>query len=150
MRREVGQSRIIHGNKTFYRRDVGRFFPSQFQRRGRFQRSFAGFHRVDAVILDGRNICTRQVTGQDDDLSRPDQAVIFHGQHLQALHGRIGTLVILTGQVFDGQHRVPFTGWQCIVNGIDRRFRENHIFSRFKSRIVETGYVVAVENVNIS
>ena len=78
-----------------------------------------------------------------------DEAVVLHGQHLQALHGRIGALIVLARQIFDGQDRVVLASRQFVIDGIDRRFGENHIFSRFKSRIIEPGYVIAVVNVNI-
>ena len=149
VRRQFLQGCVIHGIETFDGRNVCRFFPSHFQGRNRVERSFAGFDGVDAVMLDSSNIVCGQVARKDEDLRRADEAVVLHGQHLQALHGRIGALVILARQVFDGQDRIAVMDGQFIVNGINRRFGENHIFSRFKGRIVETGYVIAVVNVNI-
>ena len=149
VRRQFLQRGVVHRRKAFDDGDVCRLFPGHFQGIYRIEGRFAGFDGVDAVMLDSGDVFVGQGSRQNDDPGGADEAVVLHRQHLQALHGRVGALVVLTGQVFDSQHRISFFDRQFIVYGVYRGLGENHGFRRFEGGVVQTGYVVAVEYVNI-
>ena len=72
------------------------------------ERSLAGLHRVDDVLLDRLpRLLVGQGAFQQVDAGRAHQRALALADELDALGGRVGALVELAGQVLHGEHDAP-------------------------------------------
>ena len=108
------------------------------------QRSLAGLHRVDDVLLDLGHLLVGQGAFQQVDAGRAHQRAFTLADELDALGGRVGTLVELAGQVLHGKSRALVLG-QLGIGVIHRRLAEHGGGALVEQCFVDALHVVAVQ-----
>ena len=133
--------------KTIDRRNGGRYIKYIFQSFRLIHRSFTALYRVDQVFRDRFLLVICNGSVEHDHAGNTYQRFFLLCQDLAALGSGVCTLVILARQGFDRQH-ISRTGCidRLIIDIIDRRLRENDVFSEFILFIRQTGYIVSVED----
>ena len=76
------------------------------QRLRQLQRCLAAFDGVDDILLDRGDLIVRQLARKRIHARGAHERTLALRQDLHALRGRVRPLVILTGQIFHGKHRV--------------------------------------------
>ena len=108
------------------------------------QRSLAGLHRVDDVLLDLCHLLLGQGTLQQVDTGRADQRALTLADELDALGGRIGALVELAGQVLHSKgNALEFR--QLRIGIIHRRLTEHGGSALVEQCLVDALHVIAVQ-----
>ena len=104
---QSGKGRLVHGNKALHSGDgLGDgIINGQGLRQG--QRGLPALHRVDDVLLDGRQLFLRHLAGKHIDLGGAHRGAVALGDDLDALGSGIRPLVILAGQRLHGEDQVP-------------------------------------------
>jgi len=108
------------------------------------QRSLAGLHRVDDVLLDLCHLLLGQGTLQQVDAGRAHQRALALADELDALGGRIGALVELAGQILHGEGHAVGSRQLCI-GVIHRRLAEHGGDALVEQCFVDAFHVVAVQ-----
>ena len=91
--REAFQGCHFRGHRVF-----------RFQGFRQIHGSFPGFHRVDHVLLDFRDLFSGQAAVEQVNLRAADERTLALGKELNALGSGVRPLVKLTGQVFHREH----------------------------------------------
>ncbi|SCH94436.1 Uncharacterised protein [uncultured Faecalibacterium sp.] len=108
------------------------------------QRSLAGLHRVDDVLLDLCHLLLGQGTLQQVDTGRADQRALALADELDALGGRIGALVELAGQVLHSKgNALEFR--QLRIGVVHRRLTEHGGSALVEQCLVDALHVIAVQ-----
>ena len=116
-----------------------------FERINRGKRCFACFHGVDHVMLDALHVLTGESLSVQNVHTRAAHGGTFTlRKDLDALRGRIGTLVKLTGQIFNGKNFAAL-GIEGFVNQIKLRLGKHRADSLRKKRFVNAFNVIAVK-----
>ncbi len=117
---------LIFVNEAVENNDVRRFLVLSRQRFRLLHAGLAGIHRIDQIGFDAFKVRIGNVSGQDIGLCRLDNDMRIGVQQLNALHGRIGSLVKLTGKRF---YRKNSGSFRCLkglqIQIIHRRLREH-------------------------
>ena len=108
------------------------------------QRSLAGLHRVDNVLLDLCHLLLGQGTLQQVDTGRANQRALALADELDALGGRIGALVELAGQVLHSKgNALEFR--QLRIGVVHRRLTEHGSSALVEQCLVDALHVIAVQ-----
>ena len=108
------------------------------------QRSLAGFHGVDDILLDLGHLLGGQRTLQQVDTGRAHKRALALTDELDALGSRSCALVELTGQVLHGKGHA-LAGGQLGVGGIPRRLAEHGADALVEQCFVDAFHIVAVQ-----
>ena len=108
------------------------------------QRSLAGLHRVDDILLDLGHLLIGQGAFQQVDPGRAHQRALALADELDALGGGVRTLVELAGQVLHRESHTLVCGQLCI-GVVHRRLAEYGVGALVEQGLVDALHVVAVE-----
>ena len=109
------------------------------------QRSLAGFHGVDDILLDLGHLLGGQSALQQVDTGRAHQRALALTDELDALGGRVGALVELAGQVLHGKRHAAVRSGQLRIGIVHRRLAEHSGHALLEQCLVDALHVVAVE-----
>lgn len=121
---EVGQLAWGEGCESFENRDIARAFDWRREGGGGFERGLVGIDRVDEVVLHHLDLLGQEFTSQKVDLRRSHWGRFFPCQDGNALCGRIGPLIELTGQEFHCKN-MRTSGLQSLADGLGERVGKN-------------------------
>ena len=108
------------------------------------QRSFAGFHGVDDILLDLGHLLGGQSALQQVDAGRAHQRALALTDELDALGSRSCALVELAGQVLHGEGHALGSG-QFGIGVIHRRLAEHGADALVEQCFVDAFHIVAVQ-----
>ena len=108
------------------------------------QRSLAGFHRVDNILLDLSHLLGGQSALQQVDTGRAHQRALTLTDELDALGSRSCALVELAGQILHGKRHALGSG-QLGVGVIHRRLAEHGADALVEQCLVDAFHIVAVQ-----
>ena len=144
---KAAQPRRVKLYKAIERFDRRRDIIARIERLWLFKRGKAAFDRVDKVALDLLQRLAADLAGQDKYARRAHGRPRFCKGERDALRARIGALVELAGQVFDGEHALVFgRRGQLVVGDVDLRFGKNGAARALEVGFVDMLDVIAVEN----
>jgi hypothetical protein len=117
----------------------------------RFKRSFATFHRVDQVCLDGLDILLRQFPVQKIDRRGSDTWPFAPSDQLDALFAGIGSLIELSGKILDSEHACRLTGnvREALIVQIYLGFSDNGRRAQLEQFVRNAFHVITMENPHI-
>ena len=94
---------LVHLQKALEHRDVRRGGIVSFEGGGQLQRGLAALDGVDEIAADLLPLGIGQPPFKEIDPRAADEGALLLGLELDALGGRIGPLIVLAGQIFDGK-----------------------------------------------
>ena len=113
------------------------------QRFRQLQRCLAALDGVDDVLLDRGDLGIRQLALERIHARGAHERTLALRQDLNALCSGIGALVILTGQIFHGKHRVALR--QTVRHGVELGLRQHRLDGVVKQLPADALEVIAVE-----
>ena len=116
---------------------------------GLVQRSLAGLHGVDHVAANSSHLFLGQRAIKGIDLGAADGGTLTLTQQLNALSGRVGALVELTGQSLHGEHGGSTFQRQFLAAIVHRGLGEHGGLGVIKQLAVDALHVVAVQHTHI-
>ncbi len=110
----------------------------------------AAVHGVHAVLHHGLALLLGEGAANDICGGRADDGLLGRTEQADALLGRVGPLVELTGQILHRKDKVALLlGETLLVNIIHRRLREDRHLGLFKSLVREIFNIVAHQHANV-
>ena len=121
--------------------------PGHIQSFRFFDGGFLGFHRVDAVILDFFKVGVGQIPFQQVYFGGCHNGTLSLGDQLDALSGKIFSLVILAGEQFHGKAPDPSRDLQFFVpDHIHRRFAEHQVPGSLAVLLAEAFQIIPIDD----
>ena len=116
----IPEGRLVHGNKALNGLYRGRRGVILGQGLGLAEARLTALHGVDEVALNLFEVGSGQISHENVDLGGLDPGAFSAGEELDALTGRVGALVVLTGQGLHRQQNVGAAqvGHGLVVNGV--------------------------------
>ena len=144
---EVFQALSVQGTEAVQHSHRFGHIPGHVQGVRLVDGRFLGFHRVDAVVFDFFKVGVGQVPFQQEHLGSSHNGPLALGDGLDALSGKIFSLVILAGEQFHG--KAPETGRDLqffVPDHIHRGFAEHQASGLLVFFVSEPFQVVPVHD----
>ena len=137
------QGFTVHGGEALHGADGGGNVVFHPQRLRQLQRCLAAFHGVDDILLDGGELLLRQRALQNVDARGAHDGALALREDLDALCGGVRPLVILTGQIFHGEHHVALR--KLVRHHVELRLGEHRFYGVVEQLPADALQIVAVE-----
>ena len=140
---------IAHINKTVNSCDIGRNVWFNIERLRNFKACNSWLNRVDDIILDFFKFFVCDVTLNGNYFCTLHLRAFTGCEKLDALSGRIGSLVILTGEIFHCKISVILRDWKLGVNIVEVRLWKDLLYRKVKFFFGKTLSIIAIDNSQI-
>ena len=138
------QRLLVQVDKALQRADVRRGRERVEERFRQIEQSFPALHRVDHMALDGRQFIGREIAIEHIQPRGFHHRPLALESQLHALRGAIRALVVLAGQIFHREHKIPVV--RVIRRGvIELRLGKNGAHRAVEQILLRALHIVAVE-----